>query len=239
MNFKIDAANAFPDKVDNNVFKPIIEFTERTGRIIFFGDSYVQPKEDLNWTRMVCNKLNRQSWNYGRGGTSLLFSINNFFRYIENDYREDDYIIFVTTSYTRFPKVHPNIDAGISAALLEFSMSNNTSSEGKLYYENQLDLVAWLATVYCNQEDFRHQCLMLDNYLSNMRNKTIIIPAFDVQHWSKSKNFCLYNVTMLTNYRDGTINHMTVEQNKTLSEQCIEYLNTNDYSVFDIKEYKA
>lgn len=236
-DLKIDLATVFPDSVDNKIFKPIIEYTNQEKRIIFFGDSFVNVGAELNWTRKLSKIYNRQSWNYGRGGSSLLFSINNFFRYIENDYREDDYIVFVTTSHTRFPKVHPNVDPGISAAFMNYVIKKwPTVREDIYYYDWQPDLITWLAMVYCNQEDFRHQCMMIDNYLKHLPNKTVLLPAFHIQNWTKSKTFCLYDIAELTNYK-GPINHMTEIQNMTLANQINNYWQNDDYSVFDIKEY--
>lgn len=238
-DLKIDLATVFPDSVDNNIFEPVIEYTHQENRILFFGDSFVEVGSELNWTRELCKIYNRQSWNYGRGGSSLLFSINNFFRYIENDYREDDYIVFVTTSHTRFPKVHPNVDTGISAALMNHVIKNWPDQRDDIYYYNwQPDLIAWLANVYCNQEDFRHQCLMLDNYLKHLPNKTVLIPAFGVKDWVKQKtDFNLHAIAELTNYK-APINHMTEVQNMILANQVSEYWkNNNDYSKFNLKVY--
>ena len=238
-DLKIDLATVFPDSVDNKIFEPVIEYTHQEKRIMFFGDSFVEVGRELNWTRELSKIYNRQSWNYGRGGSSLLFSINNFFRYIENDYREDDYIVFVTTSHTRFPKVHPTVDPGIGAAFMNHVIKNwPDQREDIYYYEWQPDLVAWLANVYCNQEDFRHQCLMLDNYLKHLPNKTVLLPAFGLKDWVKQKtDFCLYNIAELTNYK-GPINHMTEVQNMTLANQVVEYWkNNNDYSKFNLKAY--
>lgn len=236
-DLKLNLEKAFPDSVNNEIFEPIIEYTELEHRILFFGDSFVNVGAELNWTRKLCKIYNRQSWNYGRGGSSLLFSINNFFRYIENDYREDDYIVFVTTSHTRFPKVHSKVDPGISAALMNYVMKFwPNAREDIYYYDWQSHLVKWLAMVYCNQEDFRHQCMMIDNYLKHLPNKTVLLPAFHVQNWAKSKTFCLYDIAELTNYK-APINHMTELQNMTLANQINNYWQNDDYSVFDIKEY--
>lgn len=237
-DFRLDVATAFPDYVTNDIFSPIIEYTDRDKRVLFFGDSFVNVGAELNWTRQICHKLNRQSLNYGRGGSSLLFSINNFFKYIETDYREDDYIVFVTTSHTRFPKVHPSIDPGISAAFMNYCMEYwPTVRDDIKYFDYHTSLVSWLANVYCNQEDFRHQCIMIDNYLKNMKNKTALIPAFHVKYWDITNKFCLYDVSELTNYK-APINHMTVEQNMILADQTIEYFETQSFDVFDLEAYK-
>jgi len=238
-DLKINLSTVFPDSVTNEVFNPVIEYTDKQNRIMFFGDSFVEVGAEHNWTRELCKIYDRQSWNYGRGGSSLLFSINNFFRYIENDYKPTDIIVFVTTSHTRFPKVHSTVDPGISAAFMNHVIKNwPDQREDIYYYEWQPDLIAWLASVYCNQEDFRHQCIMIDNYLKHLPNKTVLLPAFGLKDWVKQgKDFCLFDVAELTEYK-GPINHMTEIQNITLANQVHEYFKTDDYSKFNLKAYK-
>lgn len=235
-------SNIFPGHVKNLKTKHVEEYTDRERRIIFFGDSFVEPKEYYNWTRSLSDKLERQHINYGRGGSSLHFSINCFFKYIETDYREDDYIVFVSTSYTRFPKVHPHTDPGIAAAMLNYLQDQQTffklseASEAKKYYDQHKETVKYMSTIFCNQEDFRHQLMLITSYLNNMKNTTVYIPGFHVAYFVSEEEFNLVNVAEKNGWK-GLINHLTEKQNETLAKQVVKYIETNDKNAFDLEAY--
>lgn len=249
-DLEINLENVFPDSVDSVIpyIKdiPLVEYEDLEKRIMFFGDSFVEISnddnyhDDNNWTRELSKIFNRQHWNFGRSGSSLLFSINQFFKYIENDYREDDYIVFVTTSHTRFPRVHPNADPGVGAAMMRHVVDQwylKSAEQQQPYFQWQPDLIAWLSQVYCNQEDFRHQCLMIDSYLKQLPNKTLLIPAFGVKDWvCPNKNFTLWKVAHLTGYT-SPINHMTEKHNMILATQCSLSLQENK-NHFNLRAYK-
>lgn len=232
----------FPLRVENFKTKLIEDYTDRERRIFFFGDSFVEPKNHYNWTRLLSNKLERQHINYGRSGSSLHFSTNNFFKYIETDYREDDYIVFVSTSYTRFPKVHPHTDPGIAAALMDYLIDQQKfiklgeASEAKRYFDRCSQVVQYMSTIFCNQEDFRHQLMLITSYLNNMKNTTVYIPAFHIAGFVSEEEFNLVNVSEKNGWK-GPINHMTEKQNQTLAEQVFKYIETRDKNVFDLEAY--
>lgn len=236
-------SDLFPLHVKSFKFNRVEEYTDRERRIIFFGDSFVEPKNNMyNWTRLLSHKLERQHINYGRSGSSLHFSTNCFFRYIENDYREDDYIVFVSTSYTRFPKVHSQTDPGIAAAMMDYLIDQQKfiklgeASEAKTYFDRYRQVVQYMSTVFCNQEDFRHQLMLITSYLNNMKNTTVYIPGFHVAYFVSEEEFNLVNVAEKNGWK-GLINHLTEKQNQTLFEQVFKYIKTNDKSVFNLEAY--
>ena len=88
-------------------------------KIVVFGDSFAhsggmfknsQAEKSFNkksWYGVLHHRTQKQIWNYGDGGTSLQYSKQNLFSYLNSeDYNEDDCIVFVTTSYNRVPIFH-------------------------------------------------------------------------------------------------------------------------------------
>jgi hypothetical protein len=243
----------FPDKVENTFFKRLEEHTNREHRVVFFGDSFVESyDDDRNWTRIVSDsfELPRQHINYGAGGSSLLFSINNFFNYIENDYNEEDYIVFITTSHYRLPKVHSNVNPRFSSMLLDWVENRFLNKSEKYtqdrmfvatneYYSSHIQVVNYAATVLCNAEDHRHQLKLMQNYLNNLPNKTLFLNAFPTPKFEIEDEFefTLLEVAGITNFKE-IINHMSQEHNEILAKQVLRYFDNNDIFVFDMVEYK-
>ena len=209
------------------------------------------PLQQDNWTKMLSKYFNRQHINYAQAGSSLLYSTNCFFRYIETDYRQEDYIVFVTTSHFRAPKLHSNLSPRHCFTLKEFVDSeldhgrafikfDRMFAEPFKYWSQQPQVVTYLAHVLCNQEDFRHQILLIESYLKNLINKTLLLNAFDVDEYKRSEtHFILSSVAGLEHLNwVGSINHMETRENMILAEQCKDYFNTNDYSVFNLAPYR-
>ena len=84
-------------------------------KIVIFGDSYahsggeflnpVREKQyfDKSWFGHLHHKTKKQIWNWGCGGTSLLYSKQNLFNYIDSDnYNENDDINFTSLNSNRF-----------------------------------------------------------------------------------------------------------------------------------------
>ena len=243
----------FPDKVENNFFKRLEEHSNRKQRVVFFGDSFVESyHDDKNWTRIVSDSFDppRQHINYGIGGSSLLFSINNFFNYIENDYNENDYIIFITTSYYRLPKVHSNVDPRFSSMLLnwiEYQFFNKPGNytQDRLYtptneyYSSYAQVVNYASTVLCNAEDHRHQLKLMQNYLKHLPNKTLFLNAFPIPKFEAEDEFefTLMDIAVLTDFKE-IVNHMSQEHNEILAKQVMRYFDSNNIFVFNVNEYK-
>lgn len=245
--YKINPDIIFSDSVVNECWEPTIHYNDKEKRIVFFGDSYVEFEKHFttNWTLMLSEHYDRQHINNGWSGSSFQFSLQNFFRYLENDYRPDDYIVFITTSYMRLPKVHPDVNPGISAMLNRWiatelgspdEMYTGAPTKTRQYMQANRQTMIYLAEVVCNQEDYRHQLKLIERYLDSLSNKTLLIHGFPNPGLTEDK-FILTEVSEITNW-NADINHMTLKQNKTFVQQIIKYFDTNDFSVFDIEAYK-
>ena len=71
--------------------------------ILHFKENEIE-HNNKSWYGVLHHRTQKQIWNHGNGGTSLQYSKQQLFSYLNSKYyKEDDYIIFVTTSYTRVP----------------------------------------------------------------------------------------------------------------------------------------
>ena len=183
-------------------------------KIVIFGDSYahsggeflnpVREKQyfDKSWFGHLHHKTKKQIWNWGCGGTSLLYSKQNLFGYLNNeDYDKDDYIIFIATSHNRIP-TFPNDSKYKShwqSMLLGF-FENRISKKDesyKMFIENKKVMEWFSYTLFT--EDFINELRMLQVFLNSLPNKTLLLPAFkynDANKFLDIKEFCLCDVTV-------------------------------------------
>ena len=86
----------------------------KNGRLVIFGDSFFQystgtdhkiPNQGLSWTGLLAKNLNKSILSYANAGTSLNYSVQMLFYYMETEYDENDTIIFGVTSNTRVPNL--------------------------------------------------------------------------------------------------------------------------------------
>jgi len=217
----------FPRHV--NYTKPKRVFTwmndyDSDEKIVVFGDSFAhsggmfknkQAENRFNnksWYGHLHHRTQKQIWNYGDGGTSLQYSKQNLFSYLNSeDYNEDDCIVFVTTSYTRvpvFPIGDDRYKPSMQAQLLTFLTDNNGTlakrgalgdGDMKSYdlfkqYKKQIE---WLSYTL-SKEDFINELRMLQVFLNSLPNKTLLLPAFnypEVDRFLDIKKFCLLDVS--------------------------------------------
>ena len=183
-------------------------------KIAIFGDSYAysenKPFKDKSvqnhfnnksWFGHLHHKTKKQIWNWGCGGTSLLYSKQNLFGYLNSeDYDKDDYIIFIATSHYRVP-TFPNdskYKAHWQASILGFFEKRISEKEEsyKIFIENK-KVIEWLAYTLFT-EDFINELRMLQVFLNSLPNKTLLLPGFnynDANKFLDVKEFCLCDVS--------------------------------------------
>ena len=118
----------FPKKLDYSDRDIKFYYEGRTkGRLVVFGDSFSETstRKDPNetcWVFVLAKMLGFSILNYSRGGSSLQYSKQMLFEYMETEYDKNDYIVFISTSYTRIPSVPANVDSGWAAALNNYML---------------------------------------------------------------------------------------------------------------------
>lgn len=193
-------------------------------KITIFGDSFAhsgdtfEDKEketeynNKSWYGVLHRSTQRQIWNWGNGGTSLQYSKQNLFSYLNSeDYNEADCIVFITTSFNRvptFPIGDDRYKPHMQAQLLTFLTDNKGTSakrgalgdgDTKSYdlFKQHKKQIEWLSYTL-SKEDYINELRMLQVFLNSLPNKTLLIPAFNYPEADKFldiKNFCLMDVS--------------------------------------------
>lgn len=217
--------------------------TTTVGRLIVFGDSYAHSKAEQSWPNILSEKLGVELINYAVSGTSLNYSIQQFFNYYRNEYQSDDYIVFVTTSTHRIPFTLdgglPSWQAGIHTYLTD--PSKLTDPQYKYYHGNKK---FW--DIYYQQafkvDDYYNQIEMIYNFLNNLSNTVLIIPGFNCFQSPQNKlkdNFTMYTISRLEgNVNFDDLNHMSLVNRKVLAELAYKYFTVDaNYDIFTPKEF--
>lgn len=201
-------------------------------RLIIFGDSFAEPYEanfEL-WTEQLAKKLDLELVNCAKGGTSFIWTLCQYDKYMQGDYREDDYIIVVVTTGTRLPYIHP-----------DFSLSTSMHPE----YDSN-----WVK--YWTIDGHLSQLFLLCETLKALPNKKLVIRAFDGMQvigtrFSKYDFFVLGNplvgISTNENYvlpvgaRDTRPNHMSEPNHKMLANDIYQISLGSKQPVIDAEEY--
>lgn len=177
-------------------------------KIVIFGDSYAhsggafvdKDKQEewmkASWYGVLHHRTQRQIWNYGEGGTSLQYSKQNLFRYLDKHYDPSDWIIFISTSYTRIPQfpdwlnAEPRYQALILPYLIEMADKRKFKEKFLTKHENRIKNSIPYQMFYPNRkamewvshtlvrEDFINELRMLQVFLNSLTDKTLLMPAF-------------------------------------------------------------
>ena len=251
-------------------------------KIVIFGDSYAyshgyprafpnkETEDNFNnrsWYGHLHHRTKKEIWNWGYGGTSLLYSKQNLFNYLDGEYYdENDDIIFVSTSYTRLPmfpnelKIEPNYQAQVVTHMMNGASPSHhkhllkTDKSYNLYYSNKKAFEWYSYTL--TKEDFINELRMLQVFLNSLPNKTLLLPAFNYPEADKFldiKKFCLCEVseneeiheTLFFNKEhprtmgiDPRSQHMSEKNNKTLSMKIENYFRNKDINVFSMEGFE-
>lgn len=248
-------------------------------RLIIFGDSFAETSKRWDffsserlqkvpghirnlkpWSTILANKLKCSKLvNYGRGGSSLFYSMQCINQYIETDYNPNDYIIFITTSPHRLPIIwdvekYKDIEPGWQAVLMSFMTGKMKDDwpQSKFYNDNK-QVCEWVFNHLSTDKNHAMMIRFSTSYITNLPNKSICIPAFDTEgsdfvigdidslfkishdEFIMPKN----NNTVLDVFSgDWRLNHLSQYNNNVLATQINNYFITNDKSVFKKDEYE-
>lgn len=230
-----------------NVFQSYIELEDRhcvathlnrPNRLVVFGDSFSQTYLEgemstwnHGWTYHLASMLNASILNWSLSGTSLYYSIQNFFYYLKHFRQDYDIIIFVTTSYGRLP-VTPDSISPRAHAMFKNYITGDTAhikEEIKEHFDKMNDTYMFIAEHMCVREDFINQIKMLEAYMNTLQNDTVLINGFN--EYGKR---CLFNLSAEEEVdphhmmKDPRCNHLNEENNKKLAKSIHFHLQGND-----------
>lgn len=214
------------------------------GRLVVFGDSYFEDiPGSVCWPSLLSERLNFDIVNYGVAGTSINYSVQQFFHYYRTEYNPQDYIIFGTTYQGRAPFTLNDGVVGWQNSLLPYLTDDQaTSAKSNEYYRRQDSF--W--NIWFNQvfkfDDVDNQIELIYSFINNLTNKNLFLSSFDTlltdQNLLKDK-FSLHRINKIENYANkDEINHMSIENKYKLVDQCQSYFEKLDYSVFDIRYFE-
>jgi len=230
-----------------NIFSSYLELEDRhcvtahlnrPNRLVIFGDSFSQTYLDgemstwnHGWTYHLASMLNASILNWSLSGTSLHYSIQNFFYYLKHFRQDYDIIIFVTTSFGRLPATSNDISPRSQAMFKNYVAGDkqHLSPSVKEHFDKMKDIYMFMAEHMGVREDFRSQVKMLEAYMNTLQNATVMINGFNE---FDNRSLCdlseeeEFNLTH--EMKDPRCNHLNEENNKKLAKSIHYHLQGND-----------
>ena len=244
----------FEENIDNKInydrrwrYDKKSETHPNSGRLVVFGDSFFEDiPGKVCWPSLLSERLNFDIVNYAVAGTSINYSVQQFFHYYRTEYNPKDYIIFGTTYQARAPfTLNDGIVCWQNYILSYLSqpgapMQNQVTAD-EYYSREDSFWNVWFDQVF-KFDDVDNQIELIYSFINNLANKNLFLPGFDTlrtdQNLLKDK-FSLHMITRIENYANkDEINHMSIEKKYKLAEQCYAYFEKLDYSVFDITYFE-
>ena len=154
-------------------------------RLIIFGDSYAQPYTHVDW--VWTNQLKQFDIviNNAIAGSSIEYSINKFYDYFENDYRDTDKIIFTLTDSCRAPIVHKEYNPEWASYINVLDVQKTTGRDDKgtqsgieqhhKDYENYYKAVL----TYTDPQINYYKYFSVLTMLNNLKNDVVVLPCFE------------------------------------------------------------
>jgi hypothetical protein len=234
------------------MFEPI-DFTERleyvnnlsskNGRIVVFGDSFAEYHHN-GWVGQLVNQMNIKILSYACPGSSLNYSVQNFFNYLNTDYDKNDFIIFLFTGWGRVPFSLKGYSGKVQCGIIDFK--NNLIDE---YREEAPDVYDY----YVKNKTFWNQCIenniysiddynnlreLMVSYLNSLPNKVFYFSSF--LPFKNINDMCMFDICMLENRQnfDGA-NHISFENGDIFANLVYGYfMGDKTMSDFNIKMFK-
>lgn len=217
------------------------------GRLVVFGDSYFEDiPGKICWPSLLSERLNFDIVNYAVAGSSINYSVQQFFHYYRTDYNPKDYIIFGNTYQGRAPfTMNEGIVCYQNYLLTYLSEPGEPVDRREAideYYSREDNFWnVWFDQVF-KFDDVDNQVELIYSFINNLTNKNLFLSAFDTLHTDQNllkDKFSLHMITRMENYTNkDEINHMSIENKHKLAEQCYAYFEKLDYSVFDITYFE-
>tara|TARA_B100000035_G_C20953446_1_gene533043 strand:- start:386 stop:1138 length:753 start_codon:yes stop_codon:yes gene_type:complete len=219
---------------------------ERHNKLVVFGDSFFEISKslefELSWTTRLADSLDRSLLNYAVSGTSLNYSIQMLFHYLETEYDKNDIIIFGVTNPVRTPNLLDDDHRGLHSNAWKFIDPSYGELTKEQYKYFQKDKKYWetMLTRGMYIDDVKNQLILLKNYLNNMKNHTLILHAFKDLLLDKDE-FNLMKIIKLEEFKNfDKLNHLSDNNKKVLARQVQKYfmeIGQNKTNPFDIKSY--
>lgn len=247
----------FPKKIDYSIRDIKSYYTNRNnGRLVVFGDSFAETStrkdpDETCWVFILAEMMGCSILNYARGGSSLQYSKQMLFEYMETEYNEDDYIIFISTSYTRVPTMPEQMDPGWAASINNYFLGDLRNIDKNIqhrFYSSNHNAMEYIATNITTIQDFNNDLCLIDIYLKSLKNRCCLIPAFNHGNSLPDidvENFDLFTASIAedsyddeTSIKDTRICHFSTENNKILAGMFYKYFETNSYEYFKMRKFK-
>lgn len=151
-------------------------------KLVCFGDSFIDAnidQTDKTWYKILSQNLKIPILNYGKSATSIEFSINNLFEYINSEnYDPSDIIVFVYTSFYRVPLIHENFISEHAAYWITYLQGGipkthpafNTYNKDHKFYETLFR--------YTDLTFIQKNRILLTLALKALPNSTLCLSAF-------------------------------------------------------------
>ena len=231
-------------------------------RLIIFGDSYAQPYTHVDW--VWTNQLKQFDIviNNAIAGSSIEYSINKFYDYFENDYRDTDKIIFTLTDSCRAPIVHKEYNPEWASYINVLDVQKTTGRDDKgtqsgieqhhKDYENYYKAVL----TYTDPQINYYKYFSVLTMLNNLKNDVIVLPCFESFEsklnlhdnilLTKLPLIEICNAEIIGRHRDETwiypnldfrLNHMLPDNHRIFAETITECFETK-IDAFKLNNFK-
>lgn len=204
-------------------------------RLIVFGDSFAA--HDINgqgWPDFLSWDMDRCLINYAEHGTSLYYSVQAFFDYFNKDYRPTDIIVFIVTSYTRLPVLHPGASPVWQGGFLRYIEAPkrwfNRKTKKEKYYRDNYQTLNFLATSLCSLQEHRNLYrLFVEFFNKNIGASGLVINAFpetDPETLTLSEISQAEGISVIDDLR---VNHLSHDDNKLLTTAVNDYFTRGEF----------
>jgi hypothetical protein len=225
-------------------------------RYVIFGDSFADNNFPNNeyLEKRWSNLLDHPSKSYALLGSSIWYSIDEFFNYLKSDeYNKTDRIVFLYTHWSRAIRYTDNKFAKDHWRITTPSVNKPKTEFEKYQYKNK-DVFKYIINNVITNDMVTNIVSMLESYLNNITNDTLLLPCYTLDEdellgSTRTSYFSLAEVSRrefknekemnktFKNTTDLRANHLTFENHKILANHIIEYFKTFDNSIFKIENF--
>jgi hypothetical protein len=217
-------------------------------KYVIFGDSFADknfPKTTHDSHLRWFNSLDYPSETYGWIGSSIWYSIDKFFNYINSSsYDVSDRIIFITTYWGRAIRYTDNKFIS-DQYRIRYPVTDNPKTDWEKYHATNKLAHNYITENVITKSMVSNVIDMLKAYLKSLPNKTLLLPAYQLNN----NEFNLLEVSrrefanpdemeqVLASVTELRPNHLTYENHKILANMIVKYFKTQDTAVFSIDKF--
>lgn len=222
------------------------KFYDTESRLLVFGDSFLETYREKDmidgqvpWVDILAKSMSCNLVSYAVSGSSLNYSVQNFFHYMENDYRHSDFILFSSTCSQRAPFLLDDNQHGIHFALSHWYLKNKDLPINQ-YNEYNKDSKFWNTYVEraMYYDDYKNLYKLIFNYIEYLNNRSLFLHSFYEK--DNFNPFALRQISTKENMKNfDNVNHMSEYNKIILAKQSVNYFSDLKYSNFNIDEYES